>query len=151
MAFLQANTGHTRTRHLPGLRGHGVGDLTGVGAVVHQQKLEVLLIAEEQFSESICQHVTGLFSRAIANGREGLVASELTTDSAINTVGSSPRSLQTNSGMTSYSQLTPTLLYLSEAKRLGWFFCFLMILVLFKAWTAIYLYLIKNLNERSTI
>ena len=43
------------------------------------------------------------------------------------------------------SDLTPTLLYLSEAKRLGWFFCFLMIFVLFNGWTAIYLYLIKNL------
>ena len=97
MAFLQRKGGHSRTRHLPGLRGHGVGDLTGIGAVVHQQQLEIFLVAEEKLFESTCEDVTGLFSRAIANGGEGLVASELTTDSRINTVGGSPRSLKTNS------------------------------------------------------
>ena len=75
---------------LPGLGGDGVGDLTGVGSVVHQQQLDVLLVAEEEFSESIRQNVTGLFSRAITNGGQSLVASELTTDSGIDTVGSSP-------------------------------------------------------------
>ena len=39
--------------NLPGLGGDGVGDLTGVGSVVHQQQLNVLLVAEEEFSESI--------------------------------------------------------------------------------------------------
>ena len=81
---------------LPGLGGDGVGDLTGVGSVVHQQQLDVLLVAEEELSESIRQHVTSLFSRAITNLGESLVASELSTDSGINTVGSSPRSLYTS-------------------------------------------------------
>ncbi len=76
--------------NLPGLGGDGVGDLTSIGSVVHQQKLDVLLAAEEQFSESIRQDVTGLSSRAITNGGHSLVASELTTDSGIDTVGSSP-------------------------------------------------------------
>ncbi len=92
MAFLYASKVICASE-LPGLGGHGGGDLTGVHAVVHQQQLEVLLVAQEELSESICQHVTGLFSRAITNGGKGLVASELTTDSAINTVGSSPGSL----------------------------------------------------------
>ena len=78
---------------LPGLGGDGVGDLTGVGSVVHQQQLDVILVAEEELSDSIRQHVTSLFSRAITNLGESLVASELSTDSGINTVGSSPRSL----------------------------------------------------------
>ena len=76
--------------NLPGLGGHGVGDFTAVGSVVHQQQLNVLLVAEEEFSESIRQNVTGLSSRAITNGGHSLVASELTTDSGINTMGSSP-------------------------------------------------------------
>lgn len=91
MAFLHTRCYHAY--HLPGLRGHGCCDLAGVHSVVHQQQFDVLLVAEEELSESICQRVTGLSSRAIANGGEGLVASELTTDSAINTVGGSPRFL----------------------------------------------------------
>ena len=79
--------------NLPGLGGDSVGDLAAVGSVVHQEELNVLSGAEEQFSESIRQHVTGLSSRAITNGGHGLVASELTTDSRIDTVGSSPGSL----------------------------------------------------------
>jgi hypothetical protein len=75
---------------LPGLGGDGVGDLSAVGSVVHQKELEVLLIANKQLSESIRKDVTGLLVRAITNGREGLVASELTTDSRINTVRGSP-------------------------------------------------------------
>jgi len=81
------------TESLPGLSGDGVGDLSAVGSVVHQQQLDVLLIANKQFSESIRQYVASLLVRAITNGREGLVASELTTDSGINTVGGSPRGL----------------------------------------------------------
>ena len=76
--------------NLPGLGGHGVGDFTAVGSVVHQQQLNVLLVAEEEFSESIRQNVTSLSSRSITNGWHSLVASELTTDSGIDTVGSSP-------------------------------------------------------------
>ena len=79
--------------NLPGLGGDGVGDLTAVGSVVHQQQLNILLVAEEEFSESIRQHMTSLFSRSITNLGQSLVASELSTDSGINTVGSSPRSL----------------------------------------------------------
>jgi hypothetical protein len=93
MAFLNADAHHTISRDLPGLGGHSRCDFTGEHSVVHQQQLEVLGVAEEKLLESICQSVASLFSRAIANGGEGLVASELSTDSAINTVGSSPRSL----------------------------------------------------------
>lgn len=93
MAFLHAHTYYANIRRLPGLGGHSRGDLTSVHSVVHQQKFEVSGVSEEELLETICQSVACLFSRAIANGGEGLVASELTTDSAINTVGSSPRSL----------------------------------------------------------
>ena len=75
---------------LPGLGRDGVSDLSAVGSVVHQEELEVFLIANKQFSESIREDVTSLLVRAITNGREGLVASELTTDSRINTVRGSP-------------------------------------------------------------
>ena len=78
---------------LPGAGRHGVGDLTGVDSVVHQEQLEVLLVTDKQLFESIRQHVTSLLSRTIADGGEGLVASESSTDSAINTVGESPGSL----------------------------------------------------------
>ena len=47
--------------------GDVLGDFTAVGSVVHQQQLNVLLIAEEEFSESIRQNVTSLFSRTITN------------------------------------------------------------------------------------
>ena len=80
--------------YLPGLGGDGVSNLTAVDSVVHQQELNVFLVAEKQFSESIRQHVTGGFGRAITDGGHSLVTSELTTDSAINTVGSSPRGLK---------------------------------------------------------
>ena len=104
MAFLNGGQVSTRIQRggktqmppkesLPGLSGDGVGNLSAVGSVVHQQELEVLFIANKQFSESIRQDVTGLLVRAITNAREGLVASELTTDSRINTVGGSPRGL----------------------------------------------------------
>ena len=86
---------HTRSQsqRLPAAGRHAVGDLAGVSSVVHQQQLDVLLVADKQLFESIRQHVAGLLSRTIANGGEGLVASELTTDSGINTVGGSPRGL----------------------------------------------------------
>ena len=80
----------TTNNILPGLGGDSVGDLTAVNSVVHQQQFDVLLVLDEQLSESIRQDVSGLLIRAITNGGEGLVASELTTDSRIDTVGSSP-------------------------------------------------------------
>ena len=78
---------------LPGLGGDSVGDLTAVDSVVHQQEFDVLLVSQQELSEAIRQDVAGLLIRAITNGRESLVASELTTDSRIDTVGSSPRFL----------------------------------------------------------
>ena len=90
--YARATITHQFTR-LPGAGGQGVGKLAGVCPVVHEEKLEILFIADEQFSESILQHVSGLFSRSIADAWEGLVTSESSTDSAINTVGESPRSL----------------------------------------------------------
>ena len=38
---------------LPGLGGEGVSELGAVSPVVHQQQLNVLNIADKQFSESI--------------------------------------------------------------------------------------------------
>ena len=97
ITFLYARATITqRFTRLPGAGGQGVGKLTGVGPVVHQEELEILLIADEQFSESILQHVSGLFSRSITDTWEGLVASESSTDSAINTVRESPRFLWIN-------------------------------------------------------
>jgi len=93
MAFLHARTHYANIGHLPGLGGHGRCDLAGVHSVVHEQEFEVSSVSEEKLLEAICQSVACLFSRAIANGGEGLVASVLTTDSAINTVRSSPRFL----------------------------------------------------------
>ena len=40
-------------RCLPGLGGDSVGDLTAVESVVHQQQFDVLLVSEEELSESI--------------------------------------------------------------------------------------------------
>jgi hypothetical protein len=75
---------------LPGLGGDSVGDLTAVSSIVHQQQFDVTRGSDEQLSESIRQDVAGLLIRAITNLWESLVASELTTDSRIDTVGSSP-------------------------------------------------------------
>lgn len=93
MAFLHARPHYANIRLLPGLGGHSGCDLTGVHSVVHEEELEVSSVSEEELLEAVCQSVACLFSRAIANGGEGLVASVLTTDSAINTVRSSPRFL----------------------------------------------------------
>ena len=83
-------------RHLPGLGGDSVGNLTAVDSVVHQQEFDVLLVSQQELSEAIRQDVTGLLIRAITNGGHSLVASELTTDSGIDTVGGSPGFLQFN-------------------------------------------------------
>ena len=78
---------------LPGFRGDVLGDLTGVGAVVHKQEFNVFFVSDEKLSESRSEHVSGLLGLLAANLWLSDLASEASPHSRVNTSLLSPRSL----------------------------------------------------------
>jgi hypothetical protein len=67
-----------------------VGDLGGIGAVVHQQKLELLEVGDGELAETVGKKVTSLLGRSITNLGHGSLALETSADTTVNTLGLSP-------------------------------------------------------------
>ena len=80
---------------LPLLGRDCVGDFSAVGSVVHEEEFNIFWVSNEQLFEPIWQEVSGLSVGSLTDTWHHLVASVLTSDSAINTVGFSPRGLKT--------------------------------------------------------
>ena len=70
-----------------------MGKLSAVSSVVHKEELDVLFVTDEHLLESVGEEEAGSLVRGLADAGHHLVASVLSSDSAINTVGLSPRSL----------------------------------------------------------
>lgn len=69
------------------LDGDGAGDLGGELVVVHQEKLEVLDIVDDELKEVVGQHVAGGSGRAISNASESAGTTEATAHAVIDTLG----------------------------------------------------------------
>ena len=65
-----------------------------VRAVVHEKELDILGVSDEQLFEAVGEEMASLSVGGLSNARHHLVASELTSDSRINTVGLSPGGLK---------------------------------------------------------
>ena len=61
-----------------------MGRKTGIVAKAH------LYVVDKYFSEAVWQHVLGLFSRAVTNGRHSDLALEASSDSIVDTLRLAP-------------------------------------------------------------
>lgn len=64
-----------------------VGDLGGVGRVVHQQQVKIGNIVNAELEEVVGQHSLRALVRAIPDLNKGTLALEATTHSAVDTLG----------------------------------------------------------------
>lgn len=71
-------------------KGRGVDVLSGVGAVVHQQELNILGVVDEESLVAGGHHVLGLLVGSVADGGHGDVATEASTDAVVDTLGLAP-------------------------------------------------------------
>ena len=67
-----------------------MGDLSGVGTVVHQQKFELLEVGDGELAESVGKKVTGLLGRSVTDLGHRSLALEASADTTVNTLGLSP-------------------------------------------------------------
>ena len=84
-------------RDVPGLGGDALSDLTGKGAVVHQEQFHVFFVSYEELSEARSEHVSGLLSLLAADLGLSDLTSEASSHTGVNTSLLSPRSLHTKS------------------------------------------------------
>ena len=89
-----------RSKDLPGLCGEALGDLAGVGAVVHEEQFNVFFVSDEELAEARSEHVSGLLSLLAANLRLSNLASEASANARVHTSLLSPGSLQKQSNAT---------------------------------------------------
>lgn len=68
-----------------------MGNLSGVGAVLHEEELELLDVAHEELLETRGHKVTGPLVGAVSNLGHGDLALEPAADTVINTLGLTPR------------------------------------------------------------
>jgi hypothetical protein len=68
----------------------GVSDLSGVGAVVHEQKLNVPGVVDEEGLVARGHHVLGLLVGAVSDRGHRNVALEASTDAVVDTLGLAP-------------------------------------------------------------
>lgn len=71
-------------------RGNVVGDLSGVGLVVHEQELDIVGVADEECLVAGGHHVAGLPVGTETNRGHLGVAAESTADTVVNTLGLAP-------------------------------------------------------------
>ena len=80
--------------HLPLESRDVLGNLSGVGAVVHQEEFNVFFVSDEELAEARSEHVSGLLSLLAADSGLSDLASEASPHSGVNTSLLSPRSLK---------------------------------------------------------
>lgn len=68
----------------------GRGNLGGVGAVVHEEEVEVLDVVDEEGLVARGHHEAGLLVGTVADLGHGDHAAEATADTTVNTLGLSP-------------------------------------------------------------
>ena len=85
-----------RVIDLPVASGDVLGDLSGIGAVVHEEEFNVFFVSDEELAEARSEHVSGLLSLLGANLGLSDLASEASSHSGVNTSLLSPRSLNTH-------------------------------------------------------
>lgn len=78
------------------LGGDVVSNLGSIGAVVHQEQLELLDVLDGELQETVRQKVASLLVRAVADLGHGGLAAETTAHGVIDTLGLSPGFLQCN-------------------------------------------------------
>lgn len=71
-----------------------MGDLTGVGAVVHQEEFNVFFVSDEELLEARSEHVSGLLVLLRADLGLSDLSSEASSHARVNTSVLSPRSLK---------------------------------------------------------
>ena len=79
---------------LPGLGSDALGNLTGVGAVVHEEHFHVFFVSDEKLAEARCEHVSGFLVLLAANLGLSDLASEAPADARVNTSLLPPGPLQ---------------------------------------------------------
>jgi len=96
MAFLYAKKHAQRSRenHLPVASRDVLSDLSGVGAVVHQEEFHVFFVSDEELLEARSEHVSGLLVLLAADLGLSDLASEASSHTGVNTSLLSPRSLK---------------------------------------------------------
>jgi len=70
--------------------GDTVGDLGGVGLVVHEQEVDLVGVVDEELAQPARHQVSGLLVASVTDGRHGQLALEAAADSVIDTLGLSP-------------------------------------------------------------
>ena len=71
--------------HLPGLGRDALGDLTGVGTVVHEEQFNVFFVPDKELAEAGAEHVSGILGLLAADLGLSDLASEASADSGVNT------------------------------------------------------------------
>ena len=71
-------------------RSGGVDILSSIGAVVHEEQLDVAGVLDEEGLVARGHHVTGLLVAAVADGGHGQVRLEASTDAVVDTLGLAP-------------------------------------------------------------
>ena len=114
MAFLQDKTNalsglreREEVLDLPGLGGDALSNLTGVGAVVHQEQFNVFFVSDEELSEARSEHVSGLLLLLAADLGLSDLASEASSHGGVNTSLLSPRSLRSHKHDVSTNSISP--------------------------------------------
>ena len=83
-----------RVIDLPVASGDVLGDLSGIGAVVHEEEFNVFFVSDEELAEARSEHVSGLLSLLGANLGLSDLASEASSHAGVDTSLLSPRSLE---------------------------------------------------------
>ena len=78
---------------VPGFGGEALGDLSGVDAVVHQEKFHVFFVSDEELLEARLELISGLLVLLATDLRLSDLASEASSHAGVNTSLLSPRSL----------------------------------------------------------
>ena len=83
-----------KIENLPGLGGDALGNLTGIGAVVHEEEFHVFFVSDEELLEARLELVSGLLVLLGTDLGLSNLASEASADAGVNTSLLSPGSLQ---------------------------------------------------------
>lgn len=67
-----------------------MGDLSRVLAVVHEKKVELVGVGDDELVEAVGEKVAGLLVGAVANTGLGASALEAAAEAGVNTAGSTP-------------------------------------------------------------
>lgn len=82
---------------VPGFGGDALSNLSGVGAVVHEEQFHVFFVSDEELAEARLEHVSGLLVLFVTDLGLSNLASEASSHTRVNTSLLSPGSLNKKS------------------------------------------------------